>query len=120
MPVKLGGMGFRNLEETSRMAFLGTVEQTVPFFSSQEAWCPQVTGFLGGEESFGEAAAVSGVGRWSHMLQNGGRLGEEVRRSWEELKLEATQAATWLEDELEGVLVSEVEDFALREPAERG
>ena len=111
LPVKQGGMGLRSLEETSKVAFLGAVEQTIPSFSSQEALCPQVTQFVGGAESFGEAAAVAGVGRWAHMLNHGGRLGEEVRRVWEEVSLEATQGAAWLEEEIDGVLASQVEDF---------
>ena len=38
------------------------------------------------------------------MLENGGRIGEEFRQSWGKLRLEAAQAAQWLEEELEGPL----------------
>ena len=95
----------------SKVAFLVAVEQTGPSFSSQEALCPQVTQFLGWAESFGEAATAAGVGRLEHMLSHGGRLGEEVRRVWEEVRLEAAQGAAWLEEETEGVLASRLEDF---------
>ena len=43
LPVKQGGMGFRSMEDTSKVAFLGAVDQVVPSFSSQEAGCHQVT-----------------------------------------------------------------------------
>ena len=111
LPIKQGGMGFRSLEETSQVAFLGAVEQVVPSLASQEAGCPQVTPFLGGLESFGEAAAVAGVGRWEHMLEHGGRMGEEVRRAWGQLRLESAQSAAWLEEELEGTMAFQVQDF---------
>ena len=56
-PIKMGGMGFRSLEETSLVAFLGTLEQTVPSFSGPEGGCPQLAEILGGEECFGEEVA---------------------------------------------------------------
>ena len=38
------------------------------------------------------------------MLESGGRMGEEFMQSWGKLRLEAAQAAQWLEEELEGPL----------------
>ena len=111
LPVNQGGMGLRSLEETSLVAFLGAVEQVVPSFANQEAGCHQVTPFLGGLESFGEAAAISGVGRWEHMLEHGGRMGEEVRRAWGQLRLEAAQSSSWLDEEIEGSMKSPVQNF---------
>ena len=111
LPIKQGGMGFRSIEDISKFAFLGAVEQTVPSFSSQEGGCPQLEPYLGGLQSFGEAAAHAGVGRWSHMLENGGRLGAEVRRVWGELRLEGAQSAAWLDEELQGGLTSRVDEF---------
>ena len=111
LPVKQGGMGFRSLEDISPVAFLGAVEQVIPSFGGPEGGCTLLEAYVGGLESFGEAAAVAGVGRWQHMLEHGGRLGEEVRRVWEGLRLEATQSAAWLDEELEGALTARVEDF---------
>ena len=102
LPVRLGGWGLRSLEETSLAAFIGAVEQAVPAFSGPEGICPQLSQYLGGEESFQEAGG--GEGRWQQMLENGGRIGEEFMQSWGKLRLEAAQAAQWLEEELEGPL----------------
>ena len=111
LPVKQGGMGFRSLVDTSQVAFLGTVEQVIPAFGGPEGFCQQVEEYLGGLESFGEAAGHEGGGRWSHMLEHGGRLGIEVRRVWGELRLEGAQSAAWLDEELQGGLTSRVDEF---------
>ena len=118
LPVKQGGMGFRSLVETSQVAFIGTVEQVIPTFGGPEGFCPQLEEFIGGLESFGEAAGQAGVGRWEHLLQHGQRVGEEVRRTWEELRLEATQSATWLEGDLGGALAARVEEFGAEQTKE--
>ena len=110
-PVKQGGMGFRSLEEVSPVALLGAVEQMIPTFGGPEGGCNLLEEFVGGLESFGEAAAAGGVGRWEHMLEHGGRLGVEVRRVWEQLRLKVTQFTGWLEEEMEGALASRVEDY---------
>ena len=103
MPVRLGGWGLRSVEETSRAAFVGAVEQAVPSFPGPDGICPQLSNCLGGEESFGQEVGVEG--RWSVMLENGGRMGEEFQRCWGSMRLEAAEAARWLEEEeLEGPL----------------
>jgi hypothetical protein len=102
LPVKLGGWGLRSLEETSQAAFVGAVEQAVPSFSGPEGICPQLTEYLGGEDCFGEGVGMEG--RWQVMLDNGGRLGEEFKRCWGRMRLEAAQSAQWLDEELEGPL----------------
>ena len=56
LPVKMGGMGVRSLEDVSPAAFLGAMEQCVPSFPGPEGVCPQLSDYLGGEESFGESA----------------------------------------------------------------
>ena len=38
------------------------------------------------------------------MLERGGRIGEEFQRCWGKLRLEAAEAALWLDEELEGPL----------------
>ena len=102
LPVRLGGWGLRSLEETSLEAFVGAVEQAVPAFPGPEGICPQLAENLGGEDCFGEAG--EGEGRWQVMLEHGGRIGEEFRRSWGKLRLEAAQSALWLDEDLEGPL----------------
>ena len=92
----MGGMGLRSMVESSQAAFIGAVEQAMPSFSGPDGKCPLLAQYLGGEECFGEAAGHTGEGRWRVLLEHGGRLGEELRRLWEELRLEARQATTWL------------------------
>ena len=108
LPVRLGGWGLRSLEETSLAAFIGAVEQSVPAFCGPEGICPQLSQYLGGEESFLEDGG--GDGRWQHMLEHGGRLGEEFLRSWGKMRLEAAESAQWLEEELEGPLAVHAQD----------
>ena len=60
LPVRLGGWGLRSLVETSLSAFIGAVEQAVPSFSGPEGICPQLSNYLGGEESFGRTGCGSG------------------------------------------------------------
>ena len=107
LPVRLGGWGLRSLVETSLSAFIGAVEQAVPSFSGPEGICPQLSQYLGGEESFGQDVGVEG--RWQVMLENGGRMGEEFRRCWGKMRLAAAEAARWLEEELEGPLALETD-----------
>ena len=102
LPVRLGGWGLRSLEETSRAAFIGAVEQAVPSFPGPEGICPQLSNYLGGEDSFGRD--VGGEGRWQVMLESGGRMGEEFKLCGGRMRLEAAEAARWLEEELEGPL----------------
>jgi hypothetical protein len=78
------------------------VEQAVPSFQGPEGICPQLSEYLGGEESFGQEVGVEG--RWQVMLERGGRMGEEFQRCWGRMRLEAAESARWLEEELEGPL----------------
>ena len=39
-PVRLGGFGFCSLEDMTRVAFLGALEQAVPSFPGPEGICP--------------------------------------------------------------------------------
>ena len=102
LPIRLGGWGLRSLEENSLAAFVGAVEQAVPSFPGPEGICPQLSRYLGGEGSFQEDGG--GEDRWQHMLEHGGRLGEEFHQSWGKLRLEAAESSRWLEEELEGPL----------------
>ena len=54
LPIRLGGWGFRSLVETSLVPFVGAVEQSVPTFTGPGGICPQLSDYLGGEESFGQ------------------------------------------------------------------
>ena len=43
-PVRLGGFGFRSLEDTAGIAFLGALEQAIPFFNGENGICPSPSG----------------------------------------------------------------------------
>ena len=106
-PVRLGGFGFRSLADTVGPAFIGALEQSVPFFCGENGICPQLAEQLGGEECFGEEA--TGDERWRVMLNSGCREGEELRKVWNLLKLEEEQAAAWLGEEVQENLGAQVE-----------
>ena len=53
-PVRLGGFGLRSQRDTVGPAFIGALEQAVPFFCGENGICPQLADSLGGEECFGE------------------------------------------------------------------
>ena len=106
-PVRLGGFGLRSLKDTSGPAFIGAIEQAVPFFCGERGICPQLADQMGGEECFGEEAA--GENRWRVMLASGCREGEELRRVWNLMKTEEQQAAAWLDVEVQENLSVQVE-----------
>jgi hypothetical protein len=95
------------LKDTSGPAFIGAIEQAVPFFCGERGICPQLADQMGGEECFGEEAA--GENRWRVMLASGCREGEELRRVWNLMKTEEQQAATWLDVEVQENLSAQVE-----------
>ena len=99
---QITSQAWRSLEENSLAAFVGAVEQAVPSFPGPEGIYPQLSQHLGGEESFQEDGG--GEDRWQHMLEYGGRLGEEFHQSWGKMRLEAAESTRWLEEELEGPL----------------
>ena len=107
LPVRLGGFGIRSLKETSGIAFLGALEQAVPYFQGERGVCPHLSNILGGDECFGEEAPGN---RWRVMLGSGCREGVELRRLWSSLQEEERQASTWLEQDLQENLGQQVED----------
>ena len=46
--------------------------------------------------------------RWEVLISSGCRLGQEFLRAWGVLRLEASQCAVWLDDELDGALAQPV------------
>ena len=105
--MRLGGFGLCSHRDTIGPAFIGALEQAVPFFCGENGICPQLADSLGGEECFGEDAA--GDRRWRVMLESGSREGEELRRVWQALKAEEQQAAVWLGRDAQESLSVQVE-----------
>ena len=86
LPVRLGGFGFRSLEDMAGIAFIGALEQAVPALAGEDGICRQLEEVMGGQECFGEDAPADQ--RWRVMLASGCREGEELRRVWNNLQQE--------------------------------
>ena len=68
-PVRLGGMGFRSLVETSLAAFIGGVEQALPHFIGEGGVCQQLAPILGNMQN--------SASRWRDMMASGCKTGKE-------------------------------------------
>ena len=106
LPVKLGGFGFRSLEDTAGIAFIGAMEQAIPLFCGENGICPQLTEVVGGSESFGDDADSNL--RWSTLLESGCREGVELKTVWSALQEEESQAAGWLDKDRQENLTQDV------------
>ena len=101
-PVKLGGLGRRELQETSPAAFIGGVEQAIPFMLGQDGkpgLCPQLGGLVG---------RIEGPQRWSHFLEARSRTSQEFSEAWTSLSEEAASIYRYLGKEPTGVLAQTV------------
>ena len=83
-PVRLGGMGFRSVEETSLLAYIGGVEQALSNFIGEGGVCQQ-------------------------LLSTGNRTGEELAWAWDTLRQEAVESYRFLGKEVDGLLEREVQ-----------
>ena len=100
-PVRLGGMGYRSVSETSLVAFVGGVEQALSHFMGEGGVCHQLGPVLGNLQNSNT--------RWRSMLESGCRTGEELTWAWDTLRREATESSRYLDRDMEGPLVVEVE-----------
>ena len=101
-PVKSGGFGLRSKVETSPVAFIGGLEQSLPHFPGDGGVCPQLGGVLGDWTGQDDR-------RWQHLLQSGCRTGREMAVSWEILQRQAQQCCTFLGQDIDGHLAINVE-----------
>ena len=84
-PVKLGGLGRRELTETIPAAFLGGVEQALPYMvgsGGQPGLCTQLQGLVG---------RVQGPLRWQQFLAADSRTSQEFARCWTSMVDEASE-----------------------------
>ena len=101
-PVKLGGLGRRELQETSPAAFIGGVEQAIPYMlglDGKPGLCPQLADLVG---------RVEGPQRWAHFLGARSRTAQEFEESWTSISGEAASIHQYLGTELTGVLAEPV------------
>ena len=83
-PVRLGGMGFRSVEETSLLAYIGGVEQDLSNCIGEGGVCQQ-------------------------LMSTGNRTGEELALAWDTLRQEAVESYRFLGKEVDGLLEREVQ-----------
>ena len=97
-PVKLGGLGRREMKETIFPAFLGGVEQALPYMvgsDGQQGRCPTLRDVVG---------KVEGPQRWRQFLSAGSRTSQEFSTCWNTLVEEANQISNYLGQDLAGAL----------------
>ena len=101
LPIKSGGLGLRSMLDLAPAAWLGALEQAVPFFAGEKQVCPPLAHLAGLEEGVLE--------RWQPLLDSRSRTGEELQRAWNTLQERARQMSDFLEEELGGALGQPVE-----------
>ena len=106
LPIKMGGLGIRNQEQLRYAAFGGTVDQCVPQIGVSTGLCPALGQQFGGDECFGRGMPADT--RWEVLISSGCRLGQEFGEVGGVLRLEASQYAELLDEELDGALAQPV------------
>ena len=98
-PVKLGGLGLRSLVETIFPAFIGGLEQALPYMVAGELCeaplAPSLRQMIG---------SLEGADRWREMLAIGSRTAREFSQAWESLTAEAADIWRYLGEEPAGAL----------------
>ena len=85
LPVKLKGMGLRSLEVVAPMAFMGGLEQSIPFFVKEGQGQGETGGHVPllkdqiGLNSFRVGPLALKQGHWERLLSSGCRTGLELR-----------------------------------------
>ena len=103
-PVKLGGLGLRSLTETRYPAFIGGLEQAVPFLVASDQCesplAPSLRAMMG---------SMAGNERWAEMLGAVSRTAAEFRDSWSSLSGEASNIFDYVGEEPSGSLADVLE-----------
>ena len=107
LPARSGGLGLSSMVDLIPAAFCGGVQQSLPHFVGQRGLCKQLRGVLAGE-GFSQLAAGA---MWQQLLNSGCRTGQELRDSWQKLKVTGMQACQYLGRPLEGSLSHPVENM---------
>ena len=102
-PIKMGGLGLRSNEETSPVAFIGGLEQSLPHLGGATGVCQQLT------SQIGDMKNIKNDTRWQPLIESGCRTGKELLESWKLLQTEAIQCSTYLCQEVQEPLASKVE-----------
>ena len=100
-PIKMGGLGIRSNAETSPVAFIGGLEQSLPHLVGVNGVCYQLHPLIGNMDQNDT--------RWQPLIESGCRTGKELLQSWKLLQTEAIQCSTYLCQEVQDPLASKVE-----------
>ena len=99
LPIRLGGLGLRSQEELSPLAYIGALEQSIPYFGGEDGICPQLAHLMG--ENVAD--------RWAPLIQSGCRTGRELVRLWEKQQTVVSECYNFLEEEFEGPFAAPVD-----------
>ena len=77
-------------------AFIGTLEQALPFFGGEAGVCPPLAHLVGSE----------GEDRYKPLIDSTARTGRELRESWNVLVREAEESMAYLGREVENNIFS--------------
>ena len=95
LPIRQGGLGVASQVEIAPLAFIGSVEQALPFFQGEKGVCP----------TLGDLVGVEKETRWAPLLTSNCRTARELRWCHQQLRDEVEEAMVYLERaEEEGVL----------------
>ena len=89
MPIRLGGLGLRSQSDSAHIAYIGALEQSLPYFGGERGVCQPLAHMVGGEEDGME-------NRWRPLILSGCRTGLELARAWDSLQLEARESCQYL------------------------
>ena len=98
IPVRQGGMGVESQEDLITAAFVGGLEQALPYFGGEDGICP----------ALGQLVDVGAADRYRPLLETGNRTGKELDMCWGRMRKEVEQSYVFLgEEETLGVLSAE-------------
>ena len=99
MPIRLGGLGLRSQVDLAPIAYIGAIEQTVPYYGGEKGVCQPLAHMMGEDLQT----------RWQPLLQSGLPTGREVAKAWNKLQQENSDCSQYLREEASGQLTFPVE-----------
>ena len=91
LPVRQGGMGMTSQAELIPAAFIGTLEQALPFFGGESGVCPPLAHLVG----------EGGEARYQFLVDSNTRTGRELNSCWVGMVREVEESLTYLGREME-------------------
>ena len=100
LPIRLGGLGIPGQEELAPLAYIGALEQTLPYYGGEDGICPQLAHLVG----------EPGATRWTPLIQSGCRTGRELARVWQRQQELVRGCHNYLGEQFEGPFSVPVEE----------